>query len=425
MPKYTILMLPSWYPTKEKPMNGTFFREQAIALQKEFNFIVLLNREQSVIWFSYFLQKIFGFMKPAVSFLEDDSGMKVYEYKSYKPRFLFLPAIADKVKKRLRKNMRQCVGKTELNFFKKLRLSNIVYLKKHGKLEHFDAVYGLTAQDMAPLTAVFAKVYGVPYIVAEHGPFPFPGTLLTDSIIEAIEGADKFFAISNDKIRQVMMQDIHIKPYYVGNLVDETKFSLMPVSHEVKTFLIVAAYSFYKNYDLFIQAMEELKRISYKNFKIVICGYNANKGYSKNAEELENRVRNSCIAPHTEMIEAVDRAEIPQIYNRADIFVMTSIQEGMPVSALEASVCGLPVFSTRCGGVEDYIDESMGRIFPITDYRALANACNDYLNGKIKFDNQKIRAKAISHFGNKAFTENMSRAFYDIIKGGTVSTKDF
>lgn len=425
MPKCTILMLPSWYPTKEKPMNGTFFREQAIAMQKEFDFIVLLNHECSIIWFAYFLRKIFGLVKPKLLFLEKDSGMDVYEYKSYKPHFLFLPAIVNKLKKSLKKNMRQCVGKIEPTYLKNLRLKNISYLKKHEKRVHFDAVYGLTAQDMAPLTAVFAKVYGVPYIVAEHGPFPFPGTLLTDSIVEAIEGADKFFAISNDKIRQVMMQDIHIKPYYVGNLVDETKFSLMPVSHEVKTFLIVAAYSFYKNYDLFIQAMEELKRISYKNFKIVICGYNANKGYSKNAEELENRVRNSCIAPHTEMIEAVDRAEIPQIYNRADIFVMTSIQEGMPVSALEASVCGLPVFSTRCGGVEDYIDESMGRIFPITDYRALANACNDYLNGKIKFDNQKIRAKAISHFGNKAFTENMSRAFYDIIKGGTVSTKDF
>lgn len=356
-------------------------------------------------------------MKPAVSFLEDDSGMKVYEYKSYKPRFLFLPAIADKVKKRLRKNMRQCVGKTELNFFKKLRLSNIVYLKKHGKLEHFDAVYGLTAQDMAPLTAVFAKVYGVPYIVAEHGPFPFPGTLLTDSIVESIEGADKFFAISNDKIRQVMMQDIHIKPYYVGNLVDETKFTLCTEVHETKTFLIVAAYSFYKNYDLFIQAMEELKRIADKDFKILICGYNANKGYAKNTEELERRIRNSTIAAHTEMIEAVDRTEIPTIYNRADVFVMTSIQEGMPVSALEASVSGLPVFSTRCGGVEDYVDESMGRIFPITDYRAIANACNDYLNGKLKFDNATIRDKAVSQFGNKAFTDNMSKAFYDIIKG--------
>ena len=35
--KPTILMLPSWYPTKENPHNGCFFREQALAMQEKFN----------------------------------------------------------------------------------------------------------------------------------------------------------------------------------------------------------------------------------------------------------------------------------------------------------------------------------------------------------------------------------------------------
>ena len=38
---YNILFLPSWYPTRENPLSGSFFREQALALSKNYNFSVL------------------------------------------------------------------------------------------------------------------------------------------------------------------------------------------------------------------------------------------------------------------------------------------------------------------------------------------------------------------------------------------------
>lgn len=155
--------------------------------------------------------------------------------------------------------------------------------------------------------------------------------------------------------------------------------------HSTPTFLIVAAYSFYKNYPLFVKSMEELKRIATKPFNIIIAGYNANLGYSQNTHALEELVRESTISENTTMIGAVSREEIPQLYKSADVFVLTSIQEGMPVCALEASMSGLPIISTRCGGIEDYLDESMGRIFPITDYAGIAQACNMYLEGELKF----------------------------------------
>ena len=115
------------------------------------------------------------------------------------------------------------------------------------------------------------------------------------------------------------------------------------------------------------------------------------------------------------MIKAVSREDIPKLYNSCDVFVMTSIQEGLPVSALEASMSGLPIISTRCGGVEDYVDDSMGRIFSITDYKGIAKACNQFLNGEIRFDNKAIREKAISLFGKDAFVERISKVFFDVI----------
>jgi glycosyltransferase involved in cell wall biosynthesis len=96
---------------------------------------------------------------------------------------------------------------------------------------------------------------------------------------------------------------------------------------------------------------------------------------------------------------------------------MTSVQEGMPVSALEAACCGLPIFSTRCGGVEDYVDDSMGRIHGIVDAEGFAQSLKAYLEGELVYDPAHIRQSVVSRFGRAAFTDNMSAVFNSVIQG--------
>lgn len=421
MSRSTILMLPTWYPTKENPINGVFFREQAIAMQKDFNFVVATYHESAEHCFLLWFRRLFGLPPPNIKivFVQNDCGLQEYAIYTNSPQFslwdLFVKYFKRFVLQRHIPN-----GEFVSKIHKKYHRYVAAYIKKQNLLPHFDCVYSLTAQNYAPLGKVFADMFNVPHVTAEHAPFPWPGHTISDSVIEAIESADAFLAISNDKIRQVLLQNIKVNPVWVGNLCDETKFSISTEKHIVPTFLIVAANSFYKNYPLFIKAMEELKRIATKDFKITIAGYNANRGYAQNAKELEGMVHNSIINENTTMIEYVSREDIPRLYNSCDVFVMTSIQEGLPVSALEASMSGLPVISTRCGGIEDYVDETMGRVLSIIDYKGLANACNDYLDRKIVFDSKHIREKTVSLFGNKAFTDRMKCVFEQVIKNGLV-----
>jgi glycosyltransferase involved in cell wall biosynthesis len=69
------------------------------------------------------------------------------------------------------------------------------------------------------------------------------------------------------------------------------------------------------------------------------------------------------------------RADIENVYAAADVVALTSLNEGSPVTLIEAMSCGRPVVATRVGGVPDVVaDGESGLLVPPRDPEALANA---------------------------------------------------
>jgi len=405
----SMLVIASWYPSKDNPIAGTFFKEQCELLSSVYDVTVLKINSYSSLFLKYCAKRISG-RDISIEPIGQREGLREYDIHVYRPMTL---ALKNNLYGRFTIKRKGLAGlgsvdcKAEKKFWK-THMERLI-----NKIDgSYDLVYGISAQGTAVYAMLLAQTLGVPYILSEHSPFMIPGTSLNDTFKTSVEGASAFLAISKDKVRQILMQNIKLKRIcYMGNMIDDEKFSFRPSPHDDKTFLIVAANSFYKNYDLFIKTMDRLSEIATVPFKVIVAGYGANKGYSQAADELLRKIRGSKFSDRVELIPEVSREDIPLLYNRADAFVMTSIQEGQPVAAIEAACSGLPVFSTRCGGVEDYVDDSMGRIVGILDYKELADHMNDFLSGSVTYNGRHIHEKTAELFGKN----NYLKKFTDIV----------
>jgi glycosyltransferase involved in cell wall biosynthesis len=83
-------------------------------------------------------------------------------------------------------------------------------------------------------------------------------------------------------------------------------------------------------------------------------------------------------------------ADVPRVLAASDVFVLSSLWEGMPLSLLEAMAAGCPAVATDVGGVAEVLDHgAVGLMVPPSDPAALAQAIGECLD-----DPQRARRRA-------------------------------
>jgi glycosyltransferase involved in cell wall biosynthesis len=93
---------------------------------------------------------------------------------------------------------------------------------------------------------------------------------------------------------------------------------------------------------------------------------------------VEEEIRLLGLEPAVEL--AGERNDVPELLATADLFVLSSHSEGLPLSILEAMAAGLPVVASNVGGVpEAVVDGDTGLLVPPSDPQSLAAAIDRLL----------------------------------------------
>ncbi|HQZ81747.1 MAG TPA: glycosyltransferase family 4 protein [Pyrinomonadaceae bacterium] len=111
------------------------------------------------------------------------------------------------------------------------------------------------------------------------------------------------------------------------------------------------------------------------------------------------------------------RSDVPDILSELEVFIFSSLHEGLPVAISEAMLAGVPMAVSNIGPhLEATMNGEFGRIFPVKDHRALAAAVIDLLGNKKAADDlaSKARSHAAANFSIDAHLASLVRLYQQI-----------
>lgn len=179
--------------------------------------------------------------------------------------------------------------------------------------------------------------------------------------------------------------------FTVHNGIDLSKFEKISSNdtfdQDVINLISVGRFNDQKDYPNLINAFAQLKKAIGIKAKLTIVG--------------DGELRTQIEALITQLGLDKDitllgrRSDIPELLSQVDIFVLASKNEGLPTVVIEAMACECYVVATDCGGSAEIVGDT-GKLVPIQDSQALANALQDVINLSNEdrvSNNKKARAR--------------------------------
>jgi glycosyltransferase involved in cell wall biosynthesis len=110
------------------------------------------------------------------------------------------------------------------------------------------------------------------------------------------------------------------------------------------------------------------------------------------------------------------RRDVPALLGLMDVFVLSSMREGMPISVLEAMAAGLPVLTTDVGGIGEVVQDGVtARIVAPRDVPALAGGLAWMLENAAARAEMAARGKALIHgqYGHERMVARYFKLYAD------------
>ena len=254
-------------------------------------------------------------------------------------------------------------------------------LQHAGKLDILDAHFGYPDGYAATLLGRWLRV---PVTITLRGTeVPHArNPALRPRLVSALQAATRVFSVS-ESLRQhaISLGIAGDKVRVVGNGVDTAKFhpadraqarAQLGIAADVPVLISVGGLVERKGFHRVIACLPELIA-RYPELQLLIVGGASAEGDMRAV--LERQVAELGMQAHVHFLGILPAASLKWPLSAADVFVLSTRNEGWANVFLEAMACGLPVISTDVGGNAEVVCRAeLGTIVPFDDHAALRDA---------------------------------------------------
>lgn len=379
-----VLIIPSWYPTENKPNSGIFFKEQSISLQ-EFGHEVTVAYPE--------IHSLREFFKPTFKrglFCKFEAGIKTYRFKEYNLlRFLK-------------------IGSGIIYY---LRLKHIFkrILRREGIPEIIHAHSALWGGWAA---ARISRKYKIPLVITEHSSSFVRGTIQKYQIPyikKAFRQSKKVIVVGptlkNELEKFVEPDKLEIIPNTFNKELFRPKESINEERKECKFhFFSLAFLSRNKGFDILLRAYARAFKGN-KNVELIIGGDGEEK------TSLEILAKDLEINEQVSFLGELSRENAAKEMQKCDVFVLASRFETFGVVLIEALACGKPIISTRCGGPEIIVNNRNGILVEVDNIEKLSEALKQLKANYTKYDKEFIYSHCHKNFGKEAIIKKINHLY--------------
>lgn len=371
-----ILIVAAGYPTSKYKLNGIFEFDQALALAKT---------GHKVVYAAVDLHSVRRWRKWGFQSLENE-GVFVETINLPWGRF-----------------PRKKVGKWGFaKLYKRI-------VKRHGVPDIIHAHFIFSGY----LVAEHLRQTNIPLILTEHLSSMNQETLspyymrLGEATYRHM---DKVLAVSNHLSKNIL-QKFGVESEIVPNILATDIFSYEPIKKSEELFYFVSVGSLIPD-----------KRIKFLVEKFIQCFRDDRStklyifGEGSDERAIEALINKKGVKDQVFLLGTVGRDEIAEKFRESDCFVLLSKHETFGVAYIEALASGLPVIATRCGGPEDFVDESNGILVGVDNEAEIEKALKKMRYRETKFDRERISKEAIKKFSSEAIAERLSKIYEAVIR---------
>ncbi len=382
-----VLVVPKWYPWPDRPVLGIFCQEQARALARRHDVVVLASQARRRPRFPAF--RLAGAI---------EGGLRTIRLQYRRP--WARPA-----------GMVFQIGGM---------LVALARLRAQGWRP--DIVHAHVYSAGLP-ALVLARISGARLVVSEHYT-GFQRGLITgyDQLTAkvAFRHADLVAPVSYELAAHIAALEPRARIQVVENVVDTEVFHPPPTPRRLgpdgeARLLTVASLAPKKGHAILLEALVPINRKRDVRLDLV--------GDGELRSELAQLARDLGVEDLIRFHGELPKPAVAELMREADLFVLPSLFENLPCVLIEAMASGLPSVATSVGGVPELMKDLAGVLCPPRDADSLAQAISATLARLEEFDPLELADRARRRFGYETFARHWTEVYDGLLSsvGATCS----